>query len=86
MTTKDNSGALFKEEKKSDKHPDYKGSCVINGTPMYIAAWINESKAGKKYMSLNFSSPSESAKYSKETSTATPQPTFAKPETDDIPF
>ena len=39
--TKDNSGALFKEEdKKSEKHPDYKGNCLINGQKMYIAAWI----------------------------------------------
>ena len=53
---------------------------------MYIAAWINESKAGKKYMSLNFSSPSESARYSKDTSSATPKPAFTKPETNDIPF
>ena len=45
---KDNSGALFKEEeKKSEKHPDYKGNCLVNGERMYIAAWINESQGSR---------------------------------------
>jgi len=89
---KDNSGALFKEEeKKSEKHPDYKGNCLVNGERMYIAAWINESQGGKKYMSLSFTAPSTDAKYSKEDSTATPAPAFSKPQAtakadDDLPF
>ena len=85
---KDNSGALFKEEKKSDKHPDYKGQCVVNGQKMYIASWINTTEAGMKYMSLSFSSPAESAKYSKESSTATTEPEFSTPEPskNDLPF
>tara|TARA_Y100000296_G_C5038810_1_gene188718 strand:+ start:297 stop:572 length:276 start_codon:yes stop_codon:yes gene_type:complete len=89
---KDNSGALFKEEeKKSEKHPDYKGNCLVNGQKMYIAAWINESKGGKKYMSLSFTPPSEDAKYNKANSSATEKPEFAKPQAsvgsgDDLPF
>ena len=60
---KDNSGALFKEEeKKSEKHPDYKGNCMVNGEVLYIAAWINESQNGKKYMSLSFTPQTEQAK------------------------
>ena len=53
---KANSGSLFSnaENKKTDKHPDYKGSCLVEGKKMNISAWINESKAGKKYMSLKF--------------------------------
>ena len=87
---KDNSGALFKEEeKKSEKHPDYKGNCLVNGQKMYIAAWINESQGGKKYMSLSFSAPSTDAKYTKADSTATTAPEFAEPKAttgDDLPF
>ena len=83
---KDNSGALFKEEKKSDKHPDYKGNCMVNGKLMYIAAWINESKRGEKYMSLSFSEPSTDAKYKKENSTSTEAPGFSKPQANDLPF
>ena len=88
MPNKDNSGALFKEEKKSEKHPDYKGNCLVNGEKMYISAWINESQGGKKYMSLSFSAPSTDAKYTKD-STATTKPEFAEPKTttgDDLPF
>jgi len=85
---KDNSGALFKEEeKKSDKHPDYKGNCLVNGKQMYIAAWINTSQGGKKYMSLSFSEPTQKAEYSKKVSDATPTPQFAEPQAEeDIPF
>lgn len=48
-------GVLFKNEKKeSDKHPDYKGNCQVNGVEMWLSAWIKKSKAGKPYMSLQF--------------------------------
>tara|TARA_R100001594_G_scaffold148865_1_gene205133 strand:+ start:2603 stop:2869 length:267 start_codon:yes stop_codon:yes gene_type:complete len=86
---KDNSGALFKvEDKKSDKHPDYTGNCIVGGKKMYIASWINTTEKGMKYMSLSFTEPSESAKYSKETSSASSKPAFAKPDTtkNDLPF
>ena len=94
MASKDNSGALFKEEnKKSEKHPDYKGNCMIDGKVKYIAAWINEAQNGKKYMSLSFSDPLQDANYKKEDSSATPKPEFSKPSAtplvasdDDIPF
>ena len=87
---KDNSGALFKEaEKKSEKHPDYKGNCMVNGEVMYIAAWINTPKAGgEKYMSLSFTAQTEQAKYSKADADATPKPLFEKPVSSDaeLPF
>tara|TARA_Y100000310_G_C20588026_1_gene766473 strand:+ start:770 stop:1030 length:261 start_codon:yes stop_codon:yes gene_type:complete len=86
MPNKDNSGALFKEEKKTEKHPDYKGSCLVNGEQMYIAAWINESKNGKKYMSLSFTAPSIEGEYKKVTSTSTQPPAFGKPTESDVPF
>ena len=83
---KDNSGALFKEaDKKSDKHPDYKGNCLVNGKKMYISAWVNTAESGKKYMSLSFSEPTQSANYNAKTTTSTEAPAFAKNE-DDLPF
>ena len=51
---KDNEGALFKAEKKTDKHPDYTGSAVINGVHYWVSGWITESKKGAKYMPLKF--------------------------------
>tara|TARA_Y100000310_G_scaffold311416_1_gene357666 strand:- start:113 stop:388 length:276 start_codon:yes stop_codon:yes gene_type:complete len=91
MANKDNSGVLFKEEKKSEKHPDYKGNCLINGKQMYIAAWINTAESGKKYMSLSFTDPATTAQYSKKDSTATSPPEFSKAQAttspgDDLPF
>tara|TARA_Y100000310_G_C20152849_1_gene565579 strand:- start:79 stop:360 length:282 start_codon:yes stop_codon:yes gene_type:complete len=79
MANKDNSGALFKEEKKTEKHPDYKGNCMVGGKVMYIAAWINTSEGGKKYMSLSFTEPSTDANYKKADSSATEAPEFSKP-------
>jgi len=56
MERKPNTGALFSnaDNKKTEKHPDYTGTALVNGKTMSMAAWINESKAGKKYMSLKF--------------------------------
>ena len=50
---KPNNGALFKNTRKeSDKGPDYRGDLNVEGTDYWIAAWLKESKDGKKYMSL----------------------------------
>jgi len=48
-----NRGALFRAEKKSEKHPDYTGKINIGGNDHYLAGWIKESKAGDKFMSLS---------------------------------
>jgi hypothetical protein len=53
---KDNSGALFKNDKKeSDSHPDYKGSAMINGSEFWVSGWVNVSSAGTKYMKFSYS-------------------------------
>jgi len=49
-------GVLFKNDDKTDeKQPDYRGTIVFNNTEMYLAAWINVSKKGTKYMALKVS-------------------------------
>ena len=59
-----NKGVLFHNQKESDKHPDMKGKINIEGKEYELAAWRNQSKSGKPYMSLKASLP-----YNKENST-----------------
>ena len=54
MEKKDNSGVLFKNDKKeSEKHPDYKGNITVGGQDYWLSAWIKEGKDGSKFMSLS---------------------------------
>ena len=81
MERKNNTGALFSnaENKKTDKHPDYTGKVMVENKEMNISAWLNTSKAGKKYLSLAFDNykPQSDTGHT-FTSTTT--------ETSDIPF
>ena len=48
MDKKDNSGVLFKNDKKeSGNQPDYKGNITVNGVEYWLSAWIKEGKSGK---------------------------------------
>jgi uncharacterized protein (DUF736 family) len=58
METKNNSGAIFKNDKKTaENHPDYKGRVNVNGKEMEIALWLKDSMKGTKYFSVAFSEP-----------------------------
>lgn len=82
-TPKPNTGSLFRNEnKKTDKHPDYSGTALIDGVEYYIDGWINEVRSGerkgKKYFSFKFKEKSR-------------QPPYASSEDDvsddgDVPF
>lgn len=68
---KDYTGALFKNKRKTlTSHPDYQGSCKVDGVEMWISAWINKPKSGgDTYMSLNFqvkSAPASSQEFHDE--------------------
>jgi uncharacterized protein (DUF736 family) len=55
MDPKNNTGALFKNDKKAtENHPDYTGKAIIEGQLYNLAAWVKTSKTGTKYMSLSF--------------------------------
>ena len=55
MEKRDNSGVLFKNDKKeTEKHPDYKGNIMVDGQEYWLSAWIKEGKTGK-FMGLALS-------------------------------
>jgi hypothetical protein len=78
MEKRDNSGVLFKNDKKdNERAPEYKGNIMVDGNEYWISAWIKEGKSGK-FMGLAVS-PRDA------------QPPVSKPlpknlEDDSIPF
>lgn len=69
-----NTGAIFKNEKKADNHPDYKGKINVDGKEKEIALWVKTSKDGTKtFFSAKISEP-----FQKENNTRT--------KNDDLPF
>ena len=62
-----NTGALFRNETATpeNKQPTHTGKCEVNNKVLQISAWLQESKSGKKYLSLRFQEPMEK----KETAT-----------------
>jgi hypothetical protein len=52
---KDNSGSLFKNDRKeTEKHPDRKGSALIDGVAYWVSGWVKQDKNGNPWMSLSF--------------------------------
>jgi hypothetical protein len=50
----DNRGVLFwREEKETEKHPDWTGSVTIAGRTFDIAGWSRKSEKGKDYISIS---------------------------------
>ncbi len=54
-----NCGLLFKkEERASEKSPEYEGRLNVNGKEYRIVAWVKTSaKTGKKFFSLSVTDP-----------------------------
>lgn len=76
---KDNSGALFKNEKKEkDTHPDYTGNGMIDGREFWFSAWLKTDRNGGKFMSMAFK-PKDTAPAKQR-----PEPTRAAREPDPI--
>ena len=81
MEKRDNTGVLFKNDRKdSEKQPDYKGSLIVGGQDYWLSAWIKEGKGGK-FMGLALS-PKEPQEKPSERSKSTGFDDMA----DDVPF
>ena len=58
---KDNSGTLFKNEKREkDAHPHATGSALIDGVEYWVSAWTKEGAKGR-FQSLSFKPKQERA-------------------------
>lgn len=56
MENKNNSGAIFRNEKKEKPtSPDYSGSARIGDLEYTMSGWINKSREGKSYLRILFS-------------------------------
>jgi uncharacterized protein (DUF736 family) len=81
-----NRGALFKntdDDKVEGKHPDYRGRLNVNGTDLWLSAWIKTSKNGMRYMSLAVKPQNADAAQPKN---ATAKPVSGGSFDDTIPF
>jgi hypothetical protein len=53
-THKENSGSLFKNEKREkDTHPNMTGTALIDGKEYWVSAWTKEGEKGR-WQSLSF--------------------------------
>jgi len=78
---KENSGSLFKNDKKEDeKHPDYKGTVLIGGVEYWQSAWVKDGKNGK-FFSQSFTPKEASVKPQIK-----PQAKLQPSQSDDLPF
>ncbi len=80
---KPNTGSIFKNFKKqTEKQPDFRGECLINGVAMWVSAWKNADKNNNAWFSLAFSKKEEKPvdKHTEAKANA------FQPVDDDIPF
>ena len=84
--TRDNTGRLFKNEKKTaENHPDYTGTAMLGGVEHFMDAWLKTSASGTKWMSFSFKPKQKQA----EAPPARPAPSKRPPADDfrdSVPF
>lgn len=84
---KDNSGSLFKNERREkDTHANAKGTALIDGVEYWVDAWTNEARDGSKYQSLKFKrkDAAQTGSYAQQEPRSTAS--FDEQDEDRIPF
>ena len=82
MEQKNNTGAIFKNDKKTaENQPEYRGNMTVDGQKWEISLWVRESAAGVKYFSAAIKEP-----YVKPAPVSTSQKIQDATEPDDLPF
>jgi hypothetical protein len=80
FTPKNDTGALFRNDKReNDQQPEYRGDGLVNGEPVWLSAWIKESKDDRKYFSIAFKNKTEKAAHG-------PRASLKSELNDEIPF
>jgi hypothetical protein len=88
---RDNSGALFKNDKGDNpSRPDYRGDVMVDGQQYEVAAWIKEGNKGK-FMSLSLKPKEDQQRQAPPqrqapTRQAPSRSQSAAPDMDDVPF
>ena len=59
MNTKIGSGSLRAVEPKTEKHPSYKGSLVIDGKKFWLSGWKRHGDDGRPWLSLTIEQADE---------------------------
>ena len=81
---KDNSGSLFKNDKREkDTHPHAKGTVMVGGVEYWVSAWTKDGRDGK-FQSLAFTPKEPRAEAPKPAPKQ--QTTSFDEDLDDLPF
>jgi uncharacterized protein (DUF736 family) len=55
--SKNNAGAIFRNENATGNQPTYRGKVKVNNVEMDVSLWVKESAKGVKYFSASFQEP-----------------------------
>lgn len=82
---RDNSGSLFKNDKREkESQPNARGSARINGVDYWVDAWTKKDKNGHPWQSLSFKRKDQPASAAKPSAN---KPSAARQlAEDDVPF